>query len=613
MWTPDPFARRTLLSAGLRFALGDATLSDEARLSVASSLPVNERELAREARELEAERNAALDEGLSQAQRSSPARDVLDPEKEDDAEQDNDAEPEPELEEIDMLSKMHGMLQKNTTNVAHLQQLQQTVHARAQQAAALGAADGSPPRRQVARQTQASPVAEPPSSPVSFTEGRSEAALSATMVEAITKQVHAMAKEHGVIKLGDLRKQLAAELGQEMGSYEAQITAAVHMEVVEMIDAQVLEAERCERRARIEAQEVFDTKLLEAATAGRLQEVKTLIELGADVDCQTVADAAGGTTCWRPVLAAAAGNHSDTLRYLLDAGASLDHAVDHNVVGGTVATNGSTTQLVDALYLAAANGHKQSLTVLLDAGMESQLHIDFRLLAAAGTSMEVDDAAVDRITESWDYRWKLDMYDDDDARLNDDQDCGSDDCESCIERRFEEYADEAMESSMRILKSQGSNTVRAVLSDCFAARARLQAYRRLAVFAVLNDRLGADSSAGKLNVDMLDSVMHAMGAAETVTHTMKDSTHPWTSPGQASGRMKASSDYTGSACRVMRGAPAKAAEINRFEQQGWAWEATAVFRIAPGGFNLGGGTAGGNRAAGVVGGTRAKRKGRGKR
>ena len=93
---------------------------------------------------------------------------------------------------------------------------------------------------------------------------------------------------------------------------------------------------------------------------------------------------------------------------------------------------------------------------------------------------------------------------------------------------------------------------------------------------------------------MLDLVTHAMGAAETVIQTMKGSTNP---------------------SRVMRGAPAKAAEINRFKEQGWAWEATAVFRIAPGGFNMGGRSdgGGGNRAAGGGGGARAKRKGRGKR
>jgi hypothetical protein len=123
------------------------------------------------------------------------------------------------------------------------------------------------------------------------------------------------------------------------------------------------------------------------------------------------------------------------------------------------------------------------------------------------------------------------------------------------------------------------------LQDCFAARARLRAYRRLALSALLNDRLGADSYvANGLDMDVLTSTVQALER------------------------------YPGSV--------AKAAELQQFDEQGWAWSATSVLRIAPGGFNAGVGTPGsrgGGSGSGRTaskgkprgrGGARSKRKGR---
>ena len=57
---------------------------------------------------------------------------------------------------------------------------------------------------------------------------------------------------------------------------------------------------------------------------------------------------------------------------------------------------------------------------------------------------------------------------------------------------------------------------------------------------------------------------------------------------------------------------ATAAELQQFDEQGWAWSATSVLRIAPGGFNAGVGTPGSSGGGGGSGRIASKGKPRGR-
>jgi hypothetical protein len=270
-------------------------------------------------------------------------------------------------------------------------------------------------------------------------------------------------------------------------------------------------------KARAEENEKAGKALVYAASCGSLHVVKQLVEEeGADVN---LSDAG---TRWWPVLAAAAADQPKILAYLIEAGASLDVAVESN----PGLTNCFCTGRLDALYLSVRENGTECVQLLLDAGMKSR-HSDADILELA--------------------EYNLKKFS---ARNDDGVNCGDD-------------------SDSRLAYDTAAANLQQ-LQDCFAARARLRAYRRLALSALLNDRLGADSYvANGLDMDVLTSTVQALER------------YP--------------------------GPVATAVELQQFDEQGWAWSATSVLRIAPGGFNAGIGTAG---SSGGGGGGRAARKGK---
>ncbi len=125
----------------------------------------------------------------------------------------------------------------------------------------------------------------------------------------------------------------------------------------------------------------LNSELAEAAKKGEEEEVKTLLEAGADVNAK---NNAGGTA-----LMQAAGSRRDnsTVRVLLDAGADVDAKANDGVSALMVATNGHTDSVralldagadvnakanhgLTALMGAAANGRTDSVRALLDAGAD---------------------------------------------------------------------------------------------------------------------------------------------------------------------------------------------------------------------------------------------------
>jgi ankyrin repeat protein len=95
-------------------------------------------------------------------------------------------------------------------------------------------------------------------------------------------------------------------------------------------------------------QERANRNLLDAAEKGNLEEVKRLLDKGAEVDARDIGD-------WTPLHLAADKGHTDVVRLLLDRGADVEASTDR----------GRTP-----LHHAITEGHTDVATVLLDRGAD---------------------------------------------------------------------------------------------------------------------------------------------------------------------------------------------------------------------------------------------------
>jgi hypothetical protein len=101
-------------------------------------------------------------------------------------------------------------------------------------------------------------------------------------------------------------------------------------------------------RERLNARTVFGTWLHVAASFGKLNIVKRLLELGADIN------APGGISGGRPIEEAAAEGHLEIVRYLITHGADLDVRAPE------------TNPLFSAIY----GGHTEVVELLVDSGID---------------------------------------------------------------------------------------------------------------------------------------------------------------------------------------------------------------------------------------------------
>ena len=147
------------------------------------------------------------------------------------------------------------------------------------------------------------------------------------------------------------------------------------------------------------------TALTAAAAAGRIEEVRTLLAQGAEVNQK-------GGGCGAALHCAARGGHIDTIRVLLQAGANPDlgggingwtpvmHAIHKNqrravaaLLEGGANVNASTKTGLTALMMAAGYGQPETVKLLLARGADPHLESadgSTALLAAVGGVADID-------------------------------------------------------------------------------------------------------------------------------------------------------------------------------------------------------------------------------
>ena len=165
------------------------------------------------------------------------------------------------------------------------------------------------------------------------------------------------------------------------------------------------------------------------------------------------------------------------VRWLIDAGACVHTEVSLDGYWGLGAKSGK----VDVLFIAAAAGESKYLRVLLDTGMESRLHDDAELYAAAGLSIDADDVMTVLMQEWFQNQPDLDLV-----------------CD--LDHDLLEIAHVKVEDTKQ--------AIREMMIHTFEERALVQAYRRLAIcFGACSSRLGAESPVGLTNYDVIDHLL----------------------------------------------------------------------------------------------------------